>query len=225
MPIHTRTILLNGTPALRLELFQLQWPCTVTLRSLHFSWVKCVTPRMMFHRTGAVQMPPHVAFSLALPTSGSLEIDIETPPPSTAQRSAQHLHRHSRDSLATAIFNAPTFQWNMFDACDFLGLSSTVVARALFSCNTSLTELRSHQRLLRALETQSIDQGLSPEDVATSSGFPSLKAMERTFSRHCNVSWNAVFVRERKHEDSSHLPRAFFTMHENAQSGVELETL
>lgn len=89
----------------------------------------------------------------------------------------------------------------------------------------TLTELRSHQRILRALEAQSIDQGLSPEDVATSSGFPSLKAMERAFSRHCNVSWNAVFVRERKHEDSSHLPRAFFSMHGHAQSGVELETL
>jgi len=94
---------------------------------------------MMFHRTGAVQIPPHAAFSCALPTGESLEIDIEieidseTFHPSAAERSRQHLHRRARDDLATAIFNTPTCQWNMPEASDFLGVPSTVVARALFS--------------------------------------------------------------------------------------------
>jgi AraC-like DNA-binding protein len=201
--------LIRMKPARRVTLNALQWPCAVTLRTRRFGGLRVAPDGVLSVEGHAVRLAPHVAFSCELSAGETLEIGVEHTQPVIVRAVASPWRKY-RDDLAAAIFASPQRDWNIADACEWLCVPPTTVQRALLACNTSLTNLRGQQRLLRALELQESIGEARLADLASAVGFASEAELRRRFARHCSVPWTDFFGGVPASGDLSHLPRGFF---------------
>lgn len=210
-------------PAQGMVLNQFQWPCPVRLQTRRFHRLRVAPDGVRSSEGGAVLLAPHAAFSCALPAGETLAVHI-APVESVRMSDSPSRARRVRDELATEIFVAPATEWTIDMAGHALGVLRATVQRSLFACNTSFTDLRGQQRLMRAIalmaatqwEGQTADPRLT--EVAAAAGFRTMSSLRKHLSRHCNLDWHDLFAamaagsgQSVLPEDNGYsLPRAFF---------------